>query len=216
MLFTIFPKILKINWGLCYHNTMKESAAEKFLKHFKPGKVYRMKELTRVNSNASHHVRALLKTGELQRVSAGKYLRLKKWKYGTLPPEPEELVSAFLNKQDFLLVNENNYSSINPAFTQLSMTPKVVNRSRSGVFEIFGQFFLFERREDFPKKMSWEYFLVQYLDSRVMDEKERDVKEHFRTAKLEYDSRKLLQMARKYGKLSTRNFLEEFLNEVSV
>jgi len=161
-------------------------------------------------------VRTLLEEGQLKKVSPGKYVKLKASKFGKLGPKFEHLVESFLNGGDFLLVDTNQFGGFWLGFTQVSMTPVVLNRKRHGIFSLSGKWTKFERRRNFPKTPSREFLLLYMLETEKYDDYGNSIEEIFHRIKTEYDKNKLLSLARKYGKLSSLRFLEEEFASVSV
>ena len=66
------------------------------------GKVYRREDLAQVSNAVDRHLRELVSGGALKRLAQGLYYAPKKSAFGVLPPDDQELVTAFLRDKDFL------------------------------------------------------------------------------------------------------------------
>lgn len=192
---------------------MKEqSKAHQMLSSMKAGKIYRQSELQEKWSNASHDLAALVKSGEIEKVSAGLYYKPKKTKYGLVAPRDEEIVRSFLQDDDFLLVDVNSYTSLVGGLTQLSMGYKVLNKRRHGLFNLAGFHFDFRVRRAYPKKVTKEFLLVDLLDNIKEAEDGTPIQEKLLPRLKEYDSNELLRTANLFGNRSTEKLLEKVLN----
>jgi hypothetical protein len=178
----------------------------------KPGKTYRRSDLAKWSKSVDRHVRELVEKGVLKKLQNGLYYHPKESVFGSVPPEEQQLVRAFLKDDNFLLTSPNSYNSLGLGTTQLYNTMVVYNQKRHGQFKLGGRTFDFQRKYNFPKKLSEEFLLVDLmnnLDSVAEDHEQLKVRVKNRAQSM--GVRKLKQNVEKYGKVSTRKFFEPVL-----
>ena len=138
---------------------------EELKKHLKEGGVYRRADLTQWSNAVDRHLTELVKSGFLEKLSAGLYYVPKKSVFGVVPPEDESLVRTFLKEDDFLLMSPNAYNSLGVGTTQLYNVRVVYNHKRHGEFELGGRKFFFHSKHRFPKKLTQEFLLVDLVNN---------------------------------------------------
>jgi hypothetical protein len=189
------------------------SKLEELKKHLRPGHVYRRQDLARWSNAIDRHIRQLLQEGTLRKLSGGLYLRPKETVFGKAPAEDEKLVAGFLKDHRFLLASPNAYNTLGVGTTQLYDKTVVYNRKRHGQFSLGGRTFDFRVKPAFPRKLSKEFLLVDFVNNldRLAESREEvlaRVKE--RTASL--DVPRLQRAAREYGTVRTKRFFSEALH----
>ncbi len=185
----------------------KETRAEQMYRSMKTGQVYRRSYFSDRWPATSRDLKRLLDESLIQKVGPGMYLKPETTKYGKRRPDEREIVKNFLRDDDFLLVDENDYTSLVSGLTQLKMTQKVLNRRRHGFFRLGGYRFNFHVRRNFPKIPTKEFLLVDLLDNVEQTEDGTPITEKVMSRLGEYDPKKLLHAAKSYGNRATVNFL---------
>ena len=71
----------------------------------RPGQAYRREDLAQWSKAVDRHLRQLVTEGTLTKMSGGLYYRPKQTAFGAAPAEDEELVTAFLKDDRFLLAS---------------------------------------------------------------------------------------------------------------
>jgi hypothetical protein len=130
-----------------------------------------------------------------------------------VPPEDSELVAAFLRDDDFLLLSPASYNTLGLGGSQLYNRTIVYNHKRHGRFKFGNRTFDFRMKPRFPTKLSSEFLLVDLLNNLKELAEERD--ELTRNAQLkshQFDRRKLLQAASKFGTVATKKLIREWLD----
>jgi hypothetical protein len=91
----------------------------------------------------------------------------------------------------------------------------VYNRKRHGVFTLGGKVFDFRRpTRGFPKQLCREFLLVDLLNNlRELDEDQEAVKEQVTKQLSKFDNKKLLRLAKQYGKVATFRFLQQHIHD---
>ncbi len=180
------------------------------------GYVYRRDMLLAYSKALDRDLDTLVKMGLLRKLAGGLYYKPRLTMFGVLPPNDENLVSSFLKDNNFLVYSWNQYNSLGLGLTQLYNRVVVLNRKRHGVFKLGNREFDFRRsNKDFPKKVTPEFLLVDLLNNlNDLAEDVSLVKKNICNRLANFDKRKLLQLARAYGKISTRKFFEEQIDNV--
>lgn len=192
----------------------KKTACQKLKESMKLGRVYRRQELELYSNSVSRDLEKLVKNNEVVRAGSGLYYRPKQTNFGLAPASDQELVRAFLNDGDFLFVSFNEYNLLGLGLTQLHNEQLVYNRKRYGTFELDGRKFTFRRPRNFPKKLSKEFLFVDLLNNK--DELTGNAEELKKLVALksnDLSSNKLLNAANNYGKVATRKFFRQVVNQ---
>jgi hypothetical protein len=73
--------------------------------HLKPGQAYRRGDLARWSTSVDRHIKQLVKSGVLKKLSGGLYAYPKETAFGPAPASDRDVVSAFLKDDRFLLAS---------------------------------------------------------------------------------------------------------------
>ncbi|PHS75566.1 MAG: hypothetical protein COB59_11495 [Rhodospirillaceae bacterium] len=193
------------------------NALDKLRKHLRPGQVYRRAQLAEFSSAVDRHLKQLVNLGELQKLETGVYYRPKKSTFGSVPPDENKLVEAFLKDTDFLVVSLNAYNSMGVGTTQLYNEKLVYNHKRDGRMKINGQQYYFLKNRKFPKKMSDEFMLVDLVNNLNLLAENKDKLKNLLMLKIfSMNSHKVMKAAKAYGKVRTQKFFDEFLEDQSL
>lgn len=183
------------------------SALQNLKDHLQRGKVYRRDDLSRWSSAVDRHLKELLKSGDLSKLSGGLYYHPKQTAFGDAPATDEELVAAFLRDDRFLLTSPNDYNALGVGSTQLYKETVVYNHKRHGRFSLGGRMFDFRMKSSFPESVSREFLLVDLVNNldRLAEEK-APVLERVKKLAANFDNNRLLEVARHYGLVRTKKF----------
>ena len=138
---------------------------EQLKKQLRPGQLYRRADLAKWSKSVDRHARALVDSGDLQKLQNGLYYCPRNSVFGVVPASETQLVKAFLKEDNFLLTSPNAYNSLKLGTTQLYNTRVVYNHKRHGVFNLGGREFEFRRKYRFPKKLTEEFLLVDLMNN---------------------------------------------------
>jgi uncharacterized protein DUF6088 len=189
------------------------SQLAKLKKNLKTGNVYRRADLEQWSKSVDRHARELVEEGVLTKLQTGLYYYPKESTFGKVPPTDMELVRSFLKDNNFLLTSPNTYNGLGLGTTQLYNTMMVYNHKRHGKYKLGNRTFDFQRKYNFPKKLSNEYLLVDLLNNlSSLAEDQKEVESKAKEKALTMDSKKLLTNAEKYGKVRTKKFFNSLLN----
>jgi hypothetical protein len=197
---------------------MALKSSDELKSKMKYGRVYRRAELEGYSTAVDRDLSTLVEAGEVSKVGPGLYCRPKDSLFGKLPPEEREVLRAFLHDDEFLALSPDLYNSLGVGLTQVYNETVVYNRKRHEKVTLAGRVFDFRRPRNFPKKLSKEFLLVDLLDNlpRLAEDTSK-VKDRVREKAKEVDFDSLLRTAKRYGKLSTRKFLQSLkVNEEAV
>ncbi|MCK4907970.1 MAG: hypothetical protein KAR07_00540 [Spirochaetes bacterium] len=140
-------------------------ALDELKKHLKPGQVYRRSDLEQWSNAVDRHLKQLVEEGTLQKLSQGLYYYPMKASFGSVPPDDEKLVRAFLKSCEFLLNSPNLYNSLGVGTTQLYNKRVVYNHKRHGSFMLGGKVFDFRLKHRFPKVLSRAFLFVDLVNN---------------------------------------------------
>jgi hypothetical protein len=187
---------------------MNTTRHENLASHLRAGRVYRRDELLSFSKALDRDLSLLTAEGVLEKVGAGLYYKPAKSLFGMLPPDNQELVSAFLKDDNFLLYSWNQYNSLGLGLTQLYNQPVVYNRKRHGLFKLGNKTFDFRiLLRGFPRKLTPEFLLVDLVNN--LNELAEDidlVKEHLKKSINRFDLNKVVSYSNKFGKVGTKKF----------
>ena len=116
---------------------------EEFKTQLKPGQAYRRADLARWSTSVDRHIRQLVESGVLKKLSGGLYIYPKETAFGPAPANDKDIVSAFLKDDRFLLASPNAYNSLGVGTTQLYDMTIVYNHKRHGEFQLGGRKYAF-------------------------------------------------------------------------
>jgi hypothetical protein len=180
--------------------------------HLKRGKVYRREDLAKWSSSVDRHLKQLVNSGVLTKLSGGVYAVPKQTVFGKAPAEDRDVVAAFLKDDRFLLTSPNAYNSLEVGTTQLYDKTLVYNRKRHGDFVLGGRKFAFRVKPDFPKTVSTEFLLVDLVNNLdQLAEVKSEVLERVKARASSLDARRLRRAVRDYGNVRTKKFFERAL-----
>ena len=106
-------------------------SAEKLRKSMRLGKVYRREDLRSFSTAVDRDLKTLVAAREVKKLAGGLYYRPRKNRFGETPPDPQDLVRAFLKTDDFLLTSYNHYNQLGLGLTQVYNAYMVYNHKRS-------------------------------------------------------------------------------------
>lgn len=178
-------------------------------KHLRSGKLYRRKDLAKWSSAVDRHLKELVATEELVKLSAGLYLYPKHTAFGKAPAADIELARAFLKDDRFLLTSPNAYNALGVGTTQLYNETVVYNHKRHGRFKLGGRVFEFRRKPYFPKRLTEEFLLVDLVNNlKQLAEEPEQVLRLVKKKALQLNSSSLRRAAHAYGYVHTRKFFD--------
>jgi hypothetical protein len=188
------------------------SRLKEFKSHLRKGHVYRREDLLEFSNAIDRHLDNLVEEGVLEKLSQGLYYVPKTSVFGKVPPDENVLVRGFLKDDRFLLVSPNSYNSLGVGTTQLYNKKVVYNHKRHGKFKLGNREFDFQRKYDFPSKLTQEFLLVDLannLDGLAEDREEVLNKLLVKASQL--SSQKLKSAVTRYGSLRTRKLFRAVL-----
>ncbi|WP_316168733.1 MULTISPECIES: DUF6088 family protein [unclassified Bradyrhizobium] len=185
------------------------SKLDELKRHLKPGQAYRRADLARWSASVDRHLRELVKSGTLRKLSGGLYVYPKETEFGPAPPADKEVVAAFLKEKSFLLASPNAYNSLGVGTTQLYDRTVVYNHKRHGDFQLGKRKFAFRMKHRFPKALTREFLLVDLVNNvdqlaEAKDELLKRVAEHAAKS----DPKQLRRMVREYGNERAKKFFD--------
>ncbi|UQR61378.1 hypothetical protein LRP30_31210 [Bradyrhizobium sp. C-145] len=138
---------------------------EKLKRHLKPGQAYRRADFARWSTSVDRHLKQLVEQGVLKKLSSGLYACPKETVFGPAPASDNDVVSAFLKDDTFLLASPNAYNSLGVGTTQLYDKTVVYNHKRHGEFQLGNRKFAFRVKPRFPKSLTPEFLLVDLVNN---------------------------------------------------
>lgn len=194
-------------------STIKHTAAALLSRRLRAGGVYRREDLASVSNAVDRHLKQLQESGRLSKLAQGLYYVPRQSAFGPVPPKDSELVAAFLRDGDFLLLSPASYNTLGLGGTQLYNRTVVYNHKRHGRFTLGNRTFDFRMKPRFPNKLSAEFLFIDLLNNLSELAEERD--DLMRNAQLkshQFDRRKLLQAASKFGTVATKKLIKRWLD----
>jgi hypothetical protein len=181
-------------------------------KHLKPGTAYRRADLARWSTSVDRHIKQLVESGALKKLSGGLYAYPKKTAFGPAPASDQDVVKAFLKDDHFLLASPNAYNSLGFGMTQLYDRTVVYNHKRHGDFQLGSRKFAFRMKPRFPKSLTKEFLLVDLVNNldqlaEARNEVLKRVAEHAASS----DTPQLRRAVRSYGNERSKKFFERAL-----
>lgn len=181
-------------------------------RHLRPGQVYRREDLTGWSTSVDRHLKQLVESGVLKKLSGGLYAYPRKTAFGPAPAKDSEVVGSFLKDDRFLLASPNAYNSLGVGTTQLYDKTVVYNRKRHGDFVLGGRKFAFRVKPDFPTSLTKEFLLVDLVNNLdQLAEAKTEVLERVKKRAVLLDARRLQRAVRDYGSVRTKKFFERAL-----
>lgn len=186
------------------------TTTRQLVSHLKSGRVYRRESLLPFSKAIDRDLMALTTEGVLEKVAAGLYYKPLISRFGALPPADNELVREFLKDDNFLLYSWNHYNSLGLGLTQLYNRTVVYNCKRHGLFTFAGKTFDFRRpARGFSSKLSAEFLLVDLMNNlSELAEDAEFVKAQVKNNLHRFDTKKLTQHVKQFGKIATKHFFK--------
>jgi hypothetical protein len=130
---------------------------EQLKRHLKPGHVYRRADLARWSTSVDRHLKQLVESGTLKKLSGGLYSYPRETAFGTAPASDKDVVKAFLKGDRFLLASPNAYNTLGVGTTQLYDRTIVYNHKQHGERQLGDRKFAFRVKPRFPKFVTKEF-----------------------------------------------------------
>ena len=185
---------------------------EALKKHLKPGQAYRRADLARWSTSVDRHLKELVESGTLKKLSGGLYAYPKETAFGPAPASDKDVVSAFLKDDTFLLASPNAYNGLGVGTTQLYDKTIVYNHKRHGEFQLGNRKFAFRVKPRFPKSLTQEFLLVDLVNNvDQLAEAKNEVLERVVQRAASSDRRRLRRAVREYGNERTKKFFDRAL-----
>jgi hypothetical protein len=183
-----------------------------FKRHLRPGRVYRREDLTRWSTSVDRHLKQLVESGVLKKLSGGLYAYPRKTVFGQAPARDREIVGAFLKGDRFLLASPNAYNGLGVGTTQLYDKTVVYNHKRHGDFMLGGRKFAFRMKPAFPGSLTKEFLLVDLVNNLdQLAEAKDEVLDRVRERAASYDASRLGRFVSDYGNVKTKKFFKPVL-----
>jgi hypothetical protein len=180
-------------------------ATAQFADALQPGQVYRREEIACLSNAVDRHLRELVSTGMLKKLSPGLYHVPKQSNFGPLPPADEQVVKGFLRDKDFLVFSPSSYNAVGLGTTQLYNRTLVYNHKRHGIFKLGTRQFDFRVKPRFPKQLTLEFLYVDLLNNLDELAEDRDaVLSQARKKLSSFDPALLQQAVDSFGNMATR------------
>jgi len=163
------------------------------------------------------HLKQLVEEKTLQKLSQGLYYYPVKASFGSVPPEDEKLVRAFLKSSEFLLNSPNLYNLLGVGTTQLYNKKVVYNHKRHGLFMLGGKVFDFRLKHKFPKDLSREFLFVDLLNNlNELAEEREDVLRKVKEKVLEEPEAQMKRAVNAYAGERAKNLFFQWMSEESL
>lgn len=190
------------------------SRLEELKSHLKQGHVYRREDMREWSNAIDRHLDKLVEEGVLEKLAQGLYYVPKTSAFGKVPPDEDVLIRGFLKDNRFLLVSPNSYNSLGVGTTQLYNRKVVYNHKRHGRFRLGNREFEFQRKYDFPTKITLEFLLVDLVNNLddLAEDREEVLTKVLSKAK-QLPTQKLKLAVTKYGSLKAKKLFKEVLNK---
>lgn len=178
-------------------------------RHLKPGNAYRRADLARWTTSVDRHLKQLVESGTLKKLSGGLYACPKETVFGPAPASDKEVVGAFLKDSAFLLASPNAYNSLGVGTTQLYDKTVVYNHKRHGEFRLGNRTFAFRVKPRFPRALTREFLLVDLANNldQLVEAKDEVLKRLIDQIAAS-DTPKLRRTVREYGNERTKKLFE--------
>ena len=126
--------------------------------------------------------------------------------------------ASYLKDNHFLLYSWNHYNSLGLGLTQLYNRNVVLNRKRHGVFKLGNKEFDFKKSDrGFPNKLTLEFLLVDLVNNlNNLSEDTSAIKGNIQKNLCRFDQKRLLKLAKEYGKIGTKYYFEDLINQHAI
>jgi hypothetical protein len=190
---------------------------EELKSHLKQGHVYRREDMREWSNAIDRHLDKLVEEGGLEKLAQGLYYVPKISAFGKVPPDEDVLVRRFLKDDRFLLVSPNSYNSLGVGTTQLYNKKVVYNHKRHGRFRLGNREFDFQRKYEFPTKITQEFLLVDLVNNLedLAENREVVLNKALLKAK-QLPTQKLKLAITKYGSVKSKKLFKEVFNKEKV
>jgi hypothetical protein len=188
---------------------------DRLFESLEEGKTYRRDALMSFSKAVDRDLAKLIEKEKIEKLSGGLYYKPKFSKFGKLPPQDTELIYSFLDDDRFLVYSWNQYNSLGLGLTQLYNKSVVYNLKRHGIFTLGNKSFDFRRPNNgFPSELTTEFLAVDLLNNLGELAEDSDyVKLQIKANIHRFSTEKLAYNAKHYGKVSTKRFIREILND---
>ena len=182
--------------------------------HIQAGEVYRRSDLEYYSNAIDRNLVQLTKDGTLVKLNQGLYYAPKQSKFGLVPPDEQQLVARFLKNEDFLIVSPNSFNSLGLGLSQLYNTSWVYNHKRKGEFLLNGKLFEFKLKSAFPKSISKEFMLVDFLNNfDLLAEDQTQILAKLPNAIQNCKADELMKVTQQYGTGKTKRILKSVVRK---
>jgi hypothetical protein len=189
------------------------TAAALLSRRLRAGGVYRREDLVPNSNSVDRHLKQLQESGKVKKLSQGLYYVPRHSIYGPVPPDDNALVSAFLRDDDYLLLSPASYNTLGIGGTQLYNRTVVYNHKRHGQFTFGNRTFDFRMKPRFPRTLSPEFLFVDLLNNlNELAEERENLMRNAQFKVHQFDRRKLLQSASKFGTVATKKIIRSWLD----
>lgn len=179
--------------------------------HLEPGQVYRRADLTQWSKAVDRHLQELMKEGVLEKLSGGIYYVPTQSVFGKVPADDQNLFKAFLKDHRFVVVSPNDYNTLGVGTTQLYNECRVYNYRRHGNVKLGNRSFRFIRKPYVPSKVTKELLMVDLVNNiKSLAEDQPSLLENIKVRAREMNLKRLNQLARDFGTVSTRKLFDSF------
>lgn len=184
------------------------------LSNLTQGHVYTRGELAGLSKSVDRELK-WLEGNQLKKVAPGLYYYPAQSRFGSLPPEDNELIRKFLGTSDFLVLPLSLYNNLELGLTQLPTTVKVYNHKRHATITLADRQYEFKRPNNgFPKKIDKEFLLIDLLNNLdSIGEDPEIIKQRIVRKINNFNSLFLLISVERYGKIAAKKFLRDLLHE---
>jgi hypothetical protein len=134
---------------------------------FKPGQVYRTRELRRWSANPTRLAKRLVHEGKLRQAAHGLFYAPVPSRFGPAPPGETEILRAFFGGSPFIISGPPKWNALGLGATAMFAATLVYNTRRTGEFTFDGRRYIL-RRVLFPETPPPEYFVVDLLQQHAM------------------------------------------------
>jgi len=187
---------------------------ETLKKHLRPGEVYRRSDLQEWSTSVDRHLQQLVKDGILEKLSGGLYYAPKQTVFGKTPADENELVSAFLKDDRFVVTSPSDYNTLGVGTTQLYNERRVYNQKRHGTFKLGKRTFHFVRKPYVPAKLTKEFLLVDLVNNvNRLAEDQPTLLDNIQKKAREMDAKKLKQLINDFGTVGTKKRFAYLFNK---
>lgn len=188
------------------------SSLANFKKKLRVGKVYRREELAKFSTAIDRHLAEAVADGSLQKLSQGLYYVPKMTAFGIAPPDEDQLIKVFLKGDDFLITSPNYYNALGLGTTQLYNAKRIYNHKRHEDVRLGNRVYQFRRKPKFPKKLTQEYLLVDFLNNLdALAEDKKAISDNLVTKIKDFDFKELRKNVDKYGSIAVKKLIDNLI-----